>query len=643
MTNQDRSLHPFIDRLFQPIDIAILVYARLVFGGVLIWWAINYFVKGWIYEYYIAPGFWFNYPGLEWLTPWPGDGMYLHFGAIIVLSTLVVLGLFYRVSMTLLFLALSYVFLLDQAHYLNHHYLVALYCFIMIWVPAHRGFSLDALMRRKLRVQTAPSWTLWLMRFQMGIVYFFGGISKINPDWLHGEPMRMILADRTDFPIIGQWFTEEWMVMAFAYGGMVFDLSIVFLLLWKPTRWFGFAWAVSFHILNANLFSIGIFPWLSLALTLLYFPPDWPRHVLRVLKIKLPKSDVASTRIRLRPWQWVGVTFWTVYVIVQLVLPFRHHLYEGNVYWTGEGEKFTWSMIVHNKAGEGTMRVNDADAHVVMAGMMRSLNQRQVEFMLTHPHLLHLFAVYVGERLEEHDYYDGVRVDVKVSLNGRKPQLIVDPDINLDQQPLYVMPAKWIMPLTEPLPSPEERPKRYWLNAYVHSTASPPIKIKVLENFELLDELRFSAGGLINVDTFVFVDRSDQSVERLLVVQFEGYVEGETGNFSPPTSSPQIKDQYEVYPTSNFAKAQSLSAQDITQIVLQQHELELWEDFMIQRVELPYGDERRHRLVISYFEDVNATGYSAHTLAAEERMLWKQEVGPAFFKRALSVFVLQER
>ena len=70
--------------------------------------------------------------------------MYLHFLPIGVLAVCSALGLWNRISTLLMFLDFTYVFLLDQTLYLNHFYLMALISFLMIFVPAHRAFSVDA-------------------------------------------------------------------------------------------------------------------------------------------------------------------------------------------------------------------------------------------------------------------------------------------------------------------------------------------------------------------------------------------------------------------------------------------------------------------------------------------------------------------
>ena len=192
-------------RFFEPVDIASLVYFRVAFGVIMLWEVWRYFDHGWIARYWIRPTLHFTYYGFDWVHPWPASGMYLHWVALGALAILITLGLWYRISATLFFLGFTYTFLLEQARYLNHFYLICLISFLMIFIPAHRAASLDARWRPSLRSQTAPAWALWLLRGQIGIVYFYGGVAKLNADWGRAEPFRTWLARRTDFPVIGSW------------------------------------------------------------------------------------------------------------------------------------------------------------------------------------------------------------------------------------------------------------------------------------------------------------------------------------------------------------------------------------------------------------------------------------------------------
>ena len=347
-------------RFFEPVDIASLVYFRVAFGVIMLWEVWRYFDHGWIARYWIRPTLHFTYYGFDWVHPWPASGMYLHWVALGALAILITLGLWYRISATLFFLGFTYTFLLEQARYLNHFYLICLISFLMIFIPAHRAASLDARWRPSLRSQTAPAWALWLLRGQIGIVYFYGGVAKLNADWGRAEPFRTWLARRTDFPVIGSWFTEEWMVYLLSYGGLVFDLLVVPFLLWRRTRVFAFGGAVLFHLMNARLFSIGIFPWFMIAATALFFAPGWPRRLLAQWWPALNGQHRECAPVAPVAWrQHATLILLGVYSTLQLLVPLRHSLYPGEVSWTEEGHRFSWRMKLRDKDASARFVVTD--------------------------------------------------------------------------------------------------------------------------------------------------------------------------------------------------------------------------------------------------------------------------------------------
>lgn len=451
--------------LFKPVDNSFLVYFRLIFGAIMLWEVWRYFTKGWIARYYIDPTFHFTYVGFEWITPWPGNGMYIHFAVLGVLAVCIMAGFWYRAATALFFMGFTYVFLLDQVQYLNHFYLISLISFLMIFLPAHRAFSIDAKRNPELRSQTTPTWTLWLLRAQLGIAYFFGGVAKLNADWLNGEPMRMWLSERTDFPLIGSLFTKEWMVYQFVYGGLLFDLLIAPFLLWRRTRLPACVAAIAFHLLNNNLFRIGIFPWFMLAATLVFFPPDVPRRIARFLTNgwqakehsnadanPLPDSGSLQTRSRI-------VALLAIYLAVQLLMPLRHFLYPGNVSWTEQGHNFSWHMKLRDKNGTAKFFATDPVSQKTWEiKPRRYLSSRQVSKMSGNPDMILQFSHFLAEDLRKQGHENiELRVLALASLNGRKSQLLVDPTVNLAVQERNLLPAAWIMPLVETLqnqPSP---------------------------------------------------------------------------------------------------------------------------------------------------------------------------------------------
>ena len=444
-----------LQKLFEPSDIAILVYFRIIFGAVMLWEGLRYFQHDWIAKYWIDPEFNFQYYGFEWLSPWPGDGMYLHFVAMGILSICIMVGFKYRISAILFFFAFSYMFVLEQSRYLNHFYLISLISLIMVFVPAHKALSFDSWRNKKIRTDFVPAWPLWLLRAQVGVAYFFGGIAKLNEDWLHAKPLDSWLIDRADtFPILGVFFTEQWFAYFFAYSGLLIDLFAVPFLLWRRTRIPMYGILVAFHVLNSQLFTIGIFPWFMIFATLIFFDPSWPRRLSEKFKIsekkKVRSKQSSPEIISLTKNQKIILSLFCIFIIFQIGMPLRHYAYPGNVSWTEEGHNFAWHMKLRDK---DTLWIDfyatdpkTGDSWIV--DPYDDLTERQVSKMSTRPDMIHQYAHYLAENFKERGYDDiEITVDVFSSLNGREPQQLIDPEVNLAAQPITIMPKSWIVPL----------------------------------------------------------------------------------------------------------------------------------------------------------------------------------------------------
>ena len=418
----------------------------------MFWEVTRYFRYGWINRYWIEPTFNFSYWPFNF-HPLPGDGMYWLWLGLGLLALMILLGLFYRLATILFFLCFTYTFLLEQARYLNHFYLVVLVSFILIFIPANRTFSLDARIFKKIRTDVAPAWSLWLVRFLIGVPYFFGGIAKINSDWLQGYPLANWLLGDLDFPIIGPYFTEHWMIMIMSYSGLLLDLCVVPILLFKRTRFWGFIFISLFHFMNAGLFTIGIFPWFMMASTALFFPPDWPRKFMD----KVFKGDWKRKHLALSPTTTVQrkrvLLGLALFCGLQVLLPFRHLLIPGDVHWTEEGHRYAWHMKLRSKSGNTTFYVtNKANGEVIEINNRGYLKGWQEGKMQGKPYMIWEFAQYLKEDHALMGLDVSVTVEAYASLNGRQYQQIIDPKVDLTQvsKPVFGY-ASWIRPLTVPL------------------------------------------------------------------------------------------------------------------------------------------------------------------------------------------------
>ncbi|MFQ5982355.1 MAG: HTTM domain-containing protein [Woeseiaceae bacterium] len=450
-------------KLFAAVDAASLAVFRIGFGVIMMWEVYRYFSNGWIESHYITPEFHFKYYGFEWVQAWPGDGMYLHFALLGLLAFLVCIGFLYRWAIVAFTLAFTYVFLLDQAWYLNHFYFVILLSTILCFVPAQRIWSVDAL-RKATELQGTPKWSVWLLRAQMEIMLLYAGLVKLNADWLSLEPLAHWLPARSDFPLIGHLFHEHWVVVTAAYGVIALHLIGAPLLLFRQTRLVVFLLYAVFHVMNHRLFNIGIFPWITLFGTLIFFDPDWPRQVYArarmILKrryegIRAAAARSVSDALPNKRHRVLVLTFVGIWIAVQVILPLRHYLYPGDVAWTGEGHRFAWRMKLHTKRGESRFEVRDpATERVWLVEPRQHLSGRQYRYMSSRPDMILQFAHYLERRWRDGYRIPGVEVNARVnsSLNYRDPAPLIDPSRDLTEVTRSLRPADWILPLSDPDP-----------------------------------------------------------------------------------------------------------------------------------------------------------------------------------------------
>ena len=438
----------FLDRAFRPVDIASLIFFRVAFGAILLWEVWRYFSQGWIKAAYIAPGFHFKYYGFEWVQPWTGDGMYWHFAAVGALAVFIMAGALYRLAMALFVAAFGYIFLLDQTFYLNHIYLVLLVAVLMCLIPAHRAISVDAWLRPSVRSATAPAWALWVLRLQFELMFLYAGFVKLNGDWLQLQPLAIWLGRNTGVPIIGPLFGETWVIAVAAYGVIALHLIGAPLLLWRRTRPWVFILYLCFNLFNHFQFNIGIFPWFTIAGTLMFFEPDWPKRLLRRLKSWTGAAFIsggAAAAVRpmtAAPLATIGappavtpprkllLSFLLLMFTFQILFPLRHFLYPGNVAWTEEGHRFAWRMMLRTKKAKATFQVRDpATGRIWEVAPERYLIRRQVHKMANRPDMVLQFAHYLADRWRIAGHHGvEVRANVFSSLNGRAPAQLIDPE-----------------------------------------------------------------------------------------------------------------------------------------------------------------------------------------------------------------------
>src|SRR5690606_21042969 len=344
---------------------------------------------------------------------------------------------------------------------LNHHYLVVLLGGLLVCVPANAAWSLDARWRPALRRTHVPAWIVWVVRFQIGVVYVFAGLAKAKSDWLfHAQPLNIWLAARTETPLIGAWFAEPSVALAMSWGGCLFDTTIVVWLSWARTRLPAYLVLIGFHGLTGYLFKIGMFPLIMTSSALIFFSPSWPRALLR--RLGLPRLAAAPAGAgagapRPEPPGRLAVALISVHVLVQLALPLRHHAYPGPVLWNEDGMRFAWHVLVREKHGAVTFVAAFEGGKRLEIPPRTYLTARQEREMGGQPDLILQLAHAIGRDLRARGYRDfRLPAIAHVSLNGRRPRLMIDPAVDL----LEVRdrgPRTWVLPAPDE-PPPHVRP-----------------------------------------------------------------------------------------------------------------------------------------------------------------------------------------
>lgn len=421
-----------------------LVTFRILFGLLMAFGGIRAWSNGWIEKLYLEPDFFFKFYGFHWIPDPTETQIYVVFSLIIISALCIAFGLFYRIAIFIFFCCFTYKELIDATNYLNHYYLVIVLAFLLIFLPAHRNFSLDVRWRGIAPITKIPAYYIDVIIAQLTIVYTCAGLAKLNTDWMvYGLPLRIWLPEHADLPLLGYFFKQDWCGYVFSWGGAIYDLTIAYFLMFRKTRPFAYAMVIVFHFLTYLLFNIGLFPLIMVFNTLIFFPSE--THY-KFFYSRFQK-EIVSTQ------NYVGskilIPFFAIFLLVQIILPFRHHLYSGNLYWTEEGYRFGWRVMLVEKSGTATFSITDPEtgnqAEIINSKYLTPYQEKQ---MAIQPDFILQFAHFLAE---EYRLYHGiddpiVTVNAHVALNSRASQQFIDPTIDLSKEKDSFVQKKWILP-----------------------------------------------------------------------------------------------------------------------------------------------------------------------------------------------------
>lgn len=451
---------PFGIDLFQEVNGKSLAVFRIGFGIVMLYEFMNmrlYVLNDLLYSKYFI-----TYDLFPWVRPFPIPVMEFFATLSVVAALFVIVGYRFKLAQSIVAVVWTYAFLLDKGHYNNHYYLYSLVSIIMIFSGANRNYSLDRVLSKQEVPETVFKWEYLIIQVQVFVLYFYGAVAKMNADWLTGHPMKSWLS--TDIERFPEWYgnfvTSNFGVLFYSWGGMIFDLTIGFLLFHKKLRYWALPAIVFFHVSNHFFWNIGTFPWFSIMITFMFFEHDWPEVVERKLGVfqKKTKGTIAlqingSTR------KLIAV-FFSFYLGLQFLLPLRQFIYRGDPGWHGYGQHFSWRMMLVDMVSGIQVQIKDAkDEEFVNVSIEDYITFRQFRKSARIPSSFLDFAHFLRDEMKKAGVEKPV-VQMKIykSFNGRPYALLTDTVINYAEvEEVYFSVPDWIQPGNE-----EEAPGQLW-------------------------------------------------------------------------------------------------------------------------------------------------------------------------------------
>ena len=406
---------------FKNIDNSPLIVFRIFFGFLISCESFGAIITGWVKRVLIEPKFTFSFIGLEWLQPLPGYGMYFYFIIMGLFGIAIMLGYRYRVAIIGYTILWAGVYFMQKTSYNNHYYLLLIISFYMIFLPANQYASLDVKQQRIHKQNTMPYWISLLFIVQVTIVYFYAAIAKFYPDWLDGTFTKLLLSGTTSNEFLLKIFLNKYFYLFIAYAGILFDLLIVPLLLFKKTRTIALAASLSFHLFNAIFLQIGIFPFFALSFSLFFYPPEKIRKLFFKNKPSIEESIVSNYF-----GKRIFLYFLIPFLFIQLLLPLRHHLIEGDVLWTEEGHRLSWRMMLRKRDGFINFKIKNNDTgEITSYDYHKNLSPKQANTLATKPDFIWQYC----QRIKQE--YSGknisIFIDCKNNINNGEFKTLIDP------------------------------------------------------------------------------------------------------------------------------------------------------------------------------------------------------------------------
>lgn len=425
-------------QLQDPIGLALF---RIAFGLFMAWEMLYLIRIDFVDVYLIRPGIVFGYDILQ--LPMLPDGLLKLMPFLLLIAAgMISLGVYFKQASLFFGIGFGYLFFLDKCIYNNHLYLAVLLAFLLAMTPADQAFAL----RPAKKTTPVRRWHYLILQVQICIVYFYGGIAKLNPDWLYAWQPTLEILNQSNYlsNILGTDVAAALLV----YGGLVFDLGISFLLFWRKSLPYAIVFVIIFNLLNSTIFDdINIFPWMMMTAMVLFMPGEWLR--------KWTKTNWIAPKYAAPVIGKPLLALLAIWFIFQFTFPFRHLLIAGNPDWNMEGQRFSWRMKVqHREIKQVEFSILDHQTKTIYPVEMGgyNMNEDQVRLIAMDPACVLQFGKYLHDfqAPKLNSFKVEVKAKIQVAFNGRAAQYVVNPEEDLSQLKRKLLQhSDWILPLQD--------------------------------------------------------------------------------------------------------------------------------------------------------------------------------------------------
>ncbi|MDR0229707.1 MAG: HTTM domain-containing protein [Flavobacteriaceae bacterium] len=418
------------NKALQYIDNSPLILFRILLGFLLACEAFGALMTGWVRENLVDVRMTFSHIHMDFLQNLVGPQMYAYFALMGLAGIGVMLGYRYRLSMILYTILWSGAYFIQKTSYNNHYYMLLIICIYMCFLPANRYASLDLRSGRVKEELVMPQYYSWIFIFQVSLLYLYGTLAKLYPDWLDGTFVSIMYSNANIPASLQELFSTKMFSIAISYLGIMFDGLVVFLLFFRRTRTIGVIASLIFHLFNSFTLQIGIFPYFALSFAAFFYAPEQIRARFFKRKPQVVTDDAIEPKEVFKLSQF-SLVFLGVLMFVQLVLPLRHYFIKGDVLWTEEGHRLSWRMMLRSRGGYISYKVIDKKTQEQLNYPLEEVLSNKQLNRLNTPDMIWQMAQVIKKDFAKKGKEVAVYADSYISINGRDYSQFVDPEVDL--------------------------------------------------------------------------------------------------------------------------------------------------------------------------------------------------------------------